>query len=67
VLNKADNVEVDARSAAANSIRKPMLYPLSYEGLRRAFAQHVVQCSSVGLGLAASLPMVCAASVPRAV
>jgi hypothetical protein len=26
--------------AAAKSIRKPMLYPLSYEGLRCTFAQH---------------------------
>jgi hypothetical protein len=44
-----------------------MLYPLSYEGLRCTFAQHGGRVWSVGLGLAASLPTVCAAPVPRAV
>jgi hypothetical protein len=37
------HVEVVARSAAANSIRKPMLYPLSYEGLPCLFAQQAGQ------------------------
>ena len=44
-----------------------MLYPLSYEGPIYAFAQHASECRSVGPGLAASLPTVCAAPVPRAV
>jgi hypothetical protein len=43
-----------------------MLYSLSYEGLRCTFAQHGGRVGSVGLGLAASLQTVCAASVPRA-
>jgi hypothetical protein len=54
-------------SAGENSIRKPMLYPLSYEGLRCTFAQHGGGSWSVRLGLAASLQTVCAAPVPRAV
>jgi hypothetical protein len=44
-----------------------MLYPLSYEGLIYAFAQHAGEWWSVGPGLAASLPTACAAPVPRAV
>jgi hypothetical protein len=37
-----------------------MLYPLSYEGLIYAFAQHAGEWWSVGPGLAASLLTVCA-------
>jgi hypothetical protein len=44
-----------------------MLYPLSYEGLPCVFAQHAVLVLFRRVGLAASLPTVCAAPVPRVV
>jgi hypothetical protein len=52
---------------SANIIRKPMLYPLSYEGPTCALPSMSGECWSVGLGLAASLPTVCATPMPRAV
>ena len=36
--------------------RKPMLYPLSYEGLLYAFAQHAGECRSVGAGAGCLAP-----------
>lgn len=40
MLNQADNVpSAGERGAAVNSIMKPKLHPLSYEGLRSTFAQ----------------------------
>ena len=50
----------------AQKVRKPMLYPLSYEGLRCAFAQHGGRVLVRRARLAASLQTVCAAPVPRA-
>lgn len=47
--------------------RKPMLYPVSYEGLPCLLPSTLGECWSVGLGLAASFQTVCAGSVPRAV
>ena len=44
-----------------------MLYPLSYEGLLCAFAQHVGQVPAREVELAASFQTVRAAPVPRAV
>jgi hypothetical protein len=58
--------EPAAPSTMAQKVRKPMLYPLSYEGLLCVFAQHDGRVLSIKIGLAASLPTVCAAPVPRA-
>jgi hypothetical protein len=44
-----------------------MRYPLSYEGLRCMFAQHVGRDSVRWAGAGTSLPTVRAAPVPRAV
>jgi hypothetical protein len=52
---------------STQGFRKPMLYPLSYEGLRCAFVQHAGRVL-VRRARAGCLPQtVCAASVPRAV
>ena len=68
MLNKGDiSPEADEGGAGRNSIRKPMLYPLSYEGLPCTFVQRAGQVVARWLGLAASLQTVCAAPVPRAV
>jgi hypothetical protein len=46
MLNEADIPATAGHgSADGNSIRKPMLYPLSYEGLRCTFAQDAGQVS----------------------
>jgi hypothetical protein len=46
VLTKLTIPGAGEKSAAANTFRKPMLYPLSYEGLTCVFAQHAGQVSA---------------------
>jgi len=66
VLRKLTIPRARERSAAANTIRKPMLYPLSYEGLPVHLPSvRVVSGRWAWVGYLA--PTACAASVPRAV
>jgi len=68
VLNQADNApSAGERGVAVNSMRKPMLYPLSYEGLRCTFAQHVERVLVRRARTGCLAQTVCAAPVPRAV
>lgn len=51
--------------AGKNSIRKPMLYPVSYESVRYTFVLDKQRISVRWARLATSLPPVYAAPVPR--
>jgi hypothetical protein len=58
---------VQGTHRSTQDFRKPMLYPLSYEGLACTFAQRAGRVVVRWLGLDASVQTVCAAPVPRAV